>query len=152
MDRKTATVVEYQDRREKEVALVEPDAMRALLHALDDLNAGRLAAGLAGLAAAESLLSDTAAVVFRGSVLGKRAYALIELGRVAEAEAIARRAVELYPAEEEGHFSLARVHLDNGRLIEARAELLILLSYDAKDVPGLRLLAHVDSLIAGGSR
>ncbi len=143
--RPVTTVVEYENGRADEVALVEPGALRALLAALDALNAGDVPAGLAALARAESLQLDSNAVVFRGEVLGKRAYALATLGEFDAAEAAARRALALYAPELDGRFTLARVHALRGEWAESKRQLEILLSYQPGDPPALAALASVDS-------
>lgn len=108
--RPVAAVVEFQDRPGREIALVEPQAMRALFRAQAALAARRDAESLRWLARAESLQADTAAAFFSRSIAGKRA------------------------------FAEARLRFDQGRYDEARARLLELLATHPGDVPSRRLL------------
>jgi hypothetical protein len=113
-----ATVVEYQGDRKNEIALVEPEAMRALILASAAMNEGRESESLRLLARAESLQVDTSAVVFRGSLVGKR------------------------------HYALARLRFQEGRYNDARSELAALLVAYPGDVPGRRLLKEVEEALA----
>ena len=113
-----AVIVEFQHLQNHEVALVEPDAMRAMLQANNDLNLGREAESLTWLARAESLQADTSATLFRRSIAGKRAYALASLSFKA------------------------------GRYVEARSHLNDLLAIYPGDVPGNRMLTALKDTLA----
>ncbi|HYM81876.1 MAG TPA: hypothetical protein VEY91_10790 [Candidatus Limnocylindria bacterium] len=113
-----ATVVEYQGNRSDPVALVEPEAMRAMIRATVALNDGRENESLHLLARAESLQVDTSATVFRESVEGKR------------------------------HYAIAMLRFKEGRYDEARSELLALLAAHPGDVPAHRKLEEVEEILA----
>jgi len=113
-----AVIVEFQDLQNHEVALVESDAMRAMLQANDDLNLSRETESLTWLARAESLQADTSATLFRRSIAGKRAYALASLSFKA------------------------------GRYVEARSHLHDLLAIYPGDVPGNRMLSALKDTLA----
>jgi hypothetical protein len=112
------TIVEYQGNPSTTVALVESEAMRALLRANDALNSGREEESLTWLSRAESLQVDTTAQVFLGSIAGKRGYAL------------------------------ASLRFKEGRYDEARSHLLALLATHPGDVPSHRMLEQIDKIVA----
>jgi hypothetical protein len=113
-----ATIVEFQGDPNHEIALVEPDAMRAVLQANTVLISGHEAESLRWLSRAESLQVDTSAVVFHRSIVAKRAY------------------------------SLASLRFQEGRYEEARSHLLELLAAHPGDVPSRRLLEAVEESLA----
>jgi hypothetical protein len=109
----TATIVEFQPGDEPALALIDPDAMRALLRANEALNSGRESETLTWLARAKSLQHDTTARVFLHSLAGKRAYAIASLrlgeGRFDEARAALREVLGLFPGDEPSRRLLARI-------------------------------------------
>src|SRR5262249_36872818 len=116
--RPAATIVEFQNYPNNEVALVQPDAMRAMLLANTYMNSGRESESLTWLARAESLQTDTTATLFRRSIGGKRNYVLASLS------------------------------FKEGRFSEAHYYLLALLTTHPGDIPGHRMLAAVDESLS----
>ena len=110
--------MEFQGDPDHAVALVEPDAMRAMLRANEYLNSGHETESLRWLELAESLQTDTSAVVFRRSIAGKRAY------------------------------GLANLDFKAGRYEQARSRLLGLLATHPTDVPSRRMLDAMDDSLA----
>ena len=113
-----AAVVEFQPGHRPEVALVEPDAMRALLAANQALIAGDGERSLRWLARADSLQPDTSAAEFHRAVAGKRA------------------------------FAEALIHFRDQRYDLARERLEVVLALYPGDVPSRRLLARIDEIAA----
>lgn len=122
------TIVEYQDESPLQVALVEPDAMRALLAAEAAIRAGDWAATLASLERAEALQRDPGADVFLGTVAAKQALAFAGTGRAEAAERAAREGLERWPKNPDSRYVLAFLWEKEGRLAEAAAQLDTLLT------------------------
>jgi tetratricopeptide (TPR) repeat protein len=140
-----ATIVEYQPHRAPQIALVEPDAMRALLAALSHFRAGARDSVLAALDRADALQRDRAASVFLSTLEAKRALCLLDLGRRDEAGAQARIALREWPANFDSRYVLARLAFDAGRLAEAEAQLDTLLATHPDDAGAIELLQRVRS-------
>lgn len=138
-----AAIVEYQPDRAPQVAVVEPEAMRALIAGLDAVRGARWREALDHLARAERLQPDTSAAVFRASVLSKRAAAEAGLGRDLDAERSASRAIGLWPDDTDARWVLATRLARRGRLREASAQLETLLTANPRDAEAGALLERV---------
>ncbi len=102
-------ILQYQPLRTPPMSMLAPDAMRALLAGTDSLRAGATTAGLALLDRAEALEPDTSNAVFLASVQAKRALALLQVGRVPEAETAATRALAHYADDPDARIALADI-------------------------------------------
>jgi hypothetical protein len=109
-----AGFVQFQSEHRPQIAIVDTEAMRMLLRAFAQLRAGATTQGLASLARAESLETDTSAVVFRGTVHALRATYWYFQNEMPRAVAEAQAAVALEPELVEPHFILAGVAFRNG--------------------------------------
>jgi tetratricopeptide (TPR) repeat protein len=128
-----AAVLLYQSDRTPQMMLVEPAAVRHYLLAQRRSQREHWGAALAHLAAADSLQGDTSARVFAGRVAGRRAFCWLGLGRAAQAEREARRALDLWPESSDARFVLASVLALSGRSPEAQAQLDTLLRLYPED-------------------
>jgi hypothetical protein len=142
------TLVEFQPPGARRVALVNPEAMRALVAASDSLKRGRWEIGLAMLARAESLQSDRAARAFFGLCAGERARAFGALERYADAEREALHSVRLWPGNADPRMTLAYLWATRGRLEEASAQLDTLLSFTPRDTSARVLQRQIGSVLA----
>ncbi len=106
-DLAVATVLRYQISRPDRLVLVEPQALRTQIAGYELLQQSRWAEALAAFARAESLQVDTAATEFRAYDEGRSAYVLVQLGRFAEGERRARRALALDPTDANAAYVLA---------------------------------------------
>ncbi|TMQ69836.1 MAG: hypothetical protein E6K81_13995 [Candidatus Eisenbacteria bacterium] len=146
------TVVEFQPYRDRQFALVAPDAMRALLRGVDAIAGAQWTEALAQLGRADSLQGDRQARVFLGTVVSKRALALTSLGEKTAAEREAREALVIWPENFDSHFVLAQLRFEAGRLAEAEAQLDSLLSQDPGDRGALELRERVRAARSGALR
>lgn len=125
-----ATVVEFQPGRPRQVALVDPRAMRLLLAAEQPILTGDWATALDRLERAEREQHDPAAEVFLATVIGKQATAHAGLGHVARARAEAGRAMTLWPENPDSRYILAYLLEQDGYYAAAAAQLdTMLLTY-----------------------
>jgi len=138
-DSALAAVVEFEPASVPQVALVDPDAMRAYLRALERMRASDYTGAIQLLAHADSLQHDDAARVFRGIVAGERGRALLGLGRYEDAERAATIGLELFETNVSAHFTLGAVALLRGDLARAGAHVDSLLRWQPQDVAALRL-------------
>lgn len=127
------TIVEFQPRGGRQVALVNPAAMRAVVAASELIRRGDRSRALALLARADSLQADPAASAFFGIVAGLRAQALQGLGRETEAEREAERAIPLWPENNIPRRVLAELDARHARLEAAAAQLETLLAFSPQD-------------------
>ena len=139
------TIVEYQPKAERQIVLVEPAAMRRLLDALVAMRRSDCRGTLAALDAADSLQPDSGAKVFLSVVAGKRSLCLPELGQRDRAVQEARRSLALWSDNDDGHYALAYVWLNEGRLDEAEAQADSILALHPKDANGLELREKIRS-------
>jgi hypothetical protein len=114
-------IAEYQPHHLPQMAPVNPRAMSTFLGALSTMNTQAFEEGLAALARAESLQTDTTARVFRGEIWGSRATCLVFLHRPAETEMWANRGMELWPENVYAEFALACLAYRRGALEMALA-------------------------------
>lgn len=122
-DQPLAAMLQYQPHRLPQVTLVDVDAMRALVQASHALAEHRIADVLAWTARADSLDHDPRNALFSASVASKRADALIALGRWDEAEREARRALALYPLDQDARVLIAETLLERGDVRGAAEQL-----------------------------
>ena len=111
-----AVIAEFQPHSRPQMAPVNTEAMRSFLAAVDSMNQQKYAAGLAGLARAESLQRDSTARVFRAEIWGERANCLMYLHRPAEAADWAIRGVALWPENVSALFALGCLACERGDL------------------------------------
>jgi len=137
------TIVEFEMMSDPSVALVAPDAMRQMTHAIVIGNEGDWAGALVRLDRADSLAPAAAARAFRGQVAGVRAVALADLGRLEAAEREARRSTLFYPRNPYAHLALGTVALRRGRLAEADAHVDTMLMTEPHYVPALQLREEI---------
>lgn len=141
--RPVSAIVEFQPGRRAEVAIVEPDAMRAQLEGYRLLVDGRWAESAALFDRADSLQRDPDALVFRAYDASRRALALGRLGRGDAAVADARRAARMSPEDDDVRFILALTLAELSRDVEASAELDTLLRLSPGDPDGISLRARL---------
>ena len=132
------TVVDWQPFGTTQIALVNPDAMRALIRASDDVARGAWGPAMIGLDQADSLQEDRAAGVFLGTVASKRSLGFVSLGRFEEAERVVRTGLREWPDNPDLRCALASVHLAAGRFGAAQADLDTLLALFPDDRRGWR--------------
>jgi tetratricopeptide (TPR) repeat protein len=138
-------LVVYEADRTPQMMLIEPEAMRQYLLAGRAVGREDWNGAIADLARADAALTDTTALGFRSRVTGRRAFCLLKLERVVEAEREARRAVALSRESSEGRYALACILTYTKRNRQAIAHLDTLLRF----YPGDRVAATLrDSLRA----
>jgi tetratricopeptide (TPR) repeat protein len=137
------TIVQFQPDERRAIALVDPGAARAQVDAYDALVAGRWMEAIAILDRADSLQRDPAARVFLASNAARRAFCLGVLGRVADAEAEARRGLALRRTETNARFVLAMSLAEQRRYDEADAQLDTLLAIAPGDSGAIDLRARI---------
>jgi tetratricopeptide (TPR) repeat protein len=133
-------VLEYEPRGPRQVALVEGDAVRGLFTASDRARTSDWAGALAALDHADSVQRDTAAAVFFATTAAKRALCLESLGRGADAEASAHRALALWPRNPDARYTLAELRLGERRYAEAETLLIAQLTMFPADRGAAELL------------
>ena len=138
--RPVTTFLSYQVGHSPEVVLLDPDALRMQLAGLDDLRAGRWSQSIAALDRADSLLTDTAAVVFRGDNAGRRAYCWARLLRWDRAEPEARRALAIAREDVGARYVIALTHAARHQFPRAEAQLdtLLAMAPDHEEAKELR--------------
>jgi hypothetical protein len=118
------TVVEYEEKSTPQVALVEPEALRAEWRAIDLFNQRHdLPAALREIAWAESAQADSGARTFRGSLVGIRALCSLGQGNTDAAEREAQQGLALWPASVQALVVLAGVEAARGDFDSAEAML-----------------------------
>jgi len=137
------TIVEYQQNSARQVALVNPEAMRTLLRGADRITHHAWAEALPALARADSLQVDRGAEAFLGIVGDRRALTLAALGRDADAIREGRRAVRLWPEAVDSRYVLARLWARAGRLEAATLQLDTLLAIAPADSGAARLRREI---------
>jgi hypothetical protein len=137
------TIAEFEPDRHPQIALVEPDAMRNLLEAIDAVGRADWIAALAGLHRADSLQRDPNAVLFAAQLAGERGTVLAFLHQLEPAELEARRGCALWPENVYGHFALAFVAYQRRDLREAAVQVDSVLRFDPNHGPSRRLAAAI---------
>lgn len=124
------TILAAAAGHEPPVAVVEPDAMRALFRAQTLVRSERFDELLPVLAHADSLQTDREAVSYWVTSGGMRGYAYARTGRAPEAEALVRPLIALDPDDLTTRQVLALALAEQHRLPEALAELDTLRNLD----------------------
>jgi tetratricopeptide (TPR) repeat protein len=135
--------VQYQPRSATQLVILSPEAMRAQDLGYRLIRRSQWTAGLEELDRADSLAADKRYEVFHGNNAGYRSVAWFQMHRYPEAEAEARRAVTLDPADRNGMRTLAFTHAIQGRLDEALREVDQLLRVDPNDAAVRALRANI---------
>ncbi len=146
---RVTAIVEYQPSSPLQVALVEPDAMRALFAAESAIRGGDWHATMAALDRADSLQTDAGAEVFYGTVAAKKALAFVGLGDEAAARRAARRGLERWPENPDSRYVLALLMERAGRLAAAEAQLDTLLAQRPGDRGAQALRERIHAARAG---
>ena len=133
----TTVALELQPAAARQVVPVSPQALWHLEDADHHIEAKRWAEALASLKAADSLERDPDARMFASMLAGKRAMALVGIGRVAEAETQAARSLALWPGNDDARYARVGAALRLGRLADAEADLEALARAHPSDA-GLR--------------
>jgi tetratricopeptide (TPR) repeat protein len=115
--------VQFQLRSPTQIVLLSPEAMREQDRGYRRLRERHWAAALTALQRADSLEPDGTHEVFHGNNAGYRSLAWVQLGRIAEAEREARRAIALDERDKNGGRVLVSVLLMQERIPEAAAAL-----------------------------
>ncbi len=105
--------LEFQERSTPPFRRIEPEALRLLFVAGGLERTDRYQAAVDTLARADSLQRDREAHHLLGRVYGMRAWCLGALGRLLEAESLARHSLAIAPENADGHLTLSAIH--NGR-------------------------------------
>jgi len=119
-------IVQAEPGHEPPVAIVHPEAMRALFRGQSLVREGRYAELLTELDHADSLQRDTCAVSYRLVSGALRAHALTATGHPAPAESVATRLVALEPGAALPRQVLVESLIAGGRLDAAQAQLFVL--------------------------
>jgi hypothetical protein len=141
-------MVEFEPYRLPQFAGVNADAIRLAAAGEREVNAGHWAAALPLLDRAEALQPDTTAGGFRASLAGARAYCLIEMDRVDEAEAQARIAMGRDINTLNGRFIFAQARLARGDWRAAMMALRDHLGVYKHDQDAMRMLRETERLEA----
>ncbi|MBI1797415.1 MAG: hypothetical protein HYR74_10235 [Candidatus Eisenbacteria bacterium] len=134
-----AAVVDFEANETPQIRFVAPEAMRhyiagEALTVRDDWDAC-----LRAMARADSAQADSGARAFVSRVAGRRAFALLRLGRSNEAEREALRSLALWSDCSDARFTLASSFAVAGRHREANLELDTLFSLYPNDRSGRAL-------------
>jgi tetratricopeptide (TPR) repeat protein len=121
-------IVEFQADRPRQAALVDPDAMRALLLASELIRRAQWDSARQALDRAQAAQPDSDAAVFVGNVLSKRALCHLNLGAPAAAEHDAITALRIWPKNPDSRYVLGKVRFRERRLDEAEAQIDTLLT------------------------
>ncbi len=105
--------LEFQERATPPFRRIEPEALRLLFVAGALERTDRYQAAVDTLARADALQRDREARHLLGRVYGMRAWCLGALGRLPEAESLARQSLAIAPENADGHLTLSALH--NGR-------------------------------------
>ena len=133
------TLIEFQSTGSPQLALVETEAMRSLLHGVELLTARDWNGSLAACARADSIQRDTSARVFLGSVDGQRSVALMALGHGDEAVAMARRGLDRWHENTSAFYVIATYEFEQGRARSAMAYVDSVLKFIPDHEGALRL-------------
>ena len=140
------TFLSYQMNHSPEVVLLDPDALRMQIAGIERLKAGEWQESIAALRAADSLQSDTSAVVFRGDNAGRRAYCWAYLQQWERAELEARRALAVAPEDVGARYVVALVHATRSEYPYAGAQLDTLLAIAPTHQEGRELRDALEKL------
>jgi hypothetical protein len=141
-------MVEFEPLRVPQFSGVHAGAIRLAAAGEREVNALHWAAALELLDRAEALQRDTTAAGFRASLAGARAYCLIEMNRVDEAEAQARIAMGRDINTPNGRFIFAQARLARGDWRTAMRVIRDHLAVFKDDPDAMRLLEETERLEA----
>lgn len=144
-ERPAEAVLEFEALQARQVVVLAPAAVAAYLQGLALMTADRCAAALGRFARADSLQADRSAVVFLGTLAGKRAVCLLAEGDLHAARGEAERSLERWRDGGDARYVMAVSLVVEGRLGEARAQVDSLLARYPFDPSGRALL---DSIVA----
>jgi len=142
----------YQPGHMPQVVIIEPEAERARLAALEHMKANRWIEMLAALDRADSCQRDRAAAVFLGDLAGRRGYAFAQLGRWDEAERQSRLALRAAPIDYGARFVLAAALMKRRQDHAADAHLDTLLAMSPTHEGALALRASLRTRDAAADR
>ncbi len=145
LDTPVWTILQGEGGHEPPVALVEPDAIRAMFAAQPLVYGERFAELLPLLDHADSLQTDRAAVSYRVLSGGMRGYAYLKTGRAAEAEKLLQPLVEIAPEDLTARQVLAQALGEQGHWDEAFAHLDVLRRLDASNAATLELGVRLEA-------
>lgn len=137
------TIIEYQRGAARQVALVNTDAMRAVLHGADRIRRHQWRGAVDDLARADSLQDDRGAGAFLGIAADRRALALAALGENVSAEREALAAIRQWPESVDARYVLARLWAGIGRFDAATRQLDVLLALSPADSSAARLRREI---------
>jgi len=143
-----AAMVEFEPFHLPQFSGVNAEAIRLAAAGERELNAQHWAAALPLLDRAEARQRDTTAAGFRASLAGARAYCLIEMDRVDEAEAQARIAMGRDINTSNGRFIFAQARLARGDWRAAMMAIRDHLGVFKDDEDAMRMLAETERLEA----
>lgn len=134
-------VIEFEPHLPRQVTLIQPLALRAVLLAADSLKMNRDEQALAVLADFEKLQPDTSCGIFMATMWSLRGGALLSLRRDAEAQRALKRAIAAFPPNPDAHRFMSEVYRLNGHREEAVRELREHLRYFPEDAAVRQSLA-----------
>ncbi len=146
-DRELDAVLEYEPHARRQIGLVTPAAMHEYVESF--LEGADFRAALARLARADSLQQDRGALVFLGTLAGKRALCLMGLNDAPGAQRAAEQGLALWTDAADSRYVLATLLAVEGHRSEAMAQLDTLLARYPYDESARLML---DSLRALGTR
>jgi hypothetical protein len=141
-------MIDYQPPPHATVALLDPDALRALKSGSEALRAGQIDEALAALDAADHAQRDRTAAILLGEIAGRRAGALLTQRRFPEAETQARAALAASRLDVGAWYALAIARAAQGDRASARAAADSLLAMRPGDPDGLQLKAALGQVPA----
>ncbi len=134
-------VIEFEPHLPKQVAVIQPLALRAVLLAADSLKQDRPEQALAMIADFEKLQPDTSCGIFMATMWSLRGGALLNLRRDEEAARALKKAIASFPPNPDAHRFLAEYYRLKGRRADAVRELREHLRYFPDDVSVQQSLA-----------
>ncbi len=127
--RTLAGALEFDEQTTPQFRRIEPAALRLLVVAGHLNHDGRWKAAVDSLRCADSLQVDRGACYFLGRVYGLESWCLGALGRLPEAESLARQSLAIAPENADGHLTLAALQNGRGEWATSLAELDTLLQW-----------------------
>jgi hypothetical protein len=121
--RDLAGALEFQEFTEPQFRRIEPEALRLLFLGSKLQREEAWRACVDTLRRADALQRDRMAHHFLGRLEGLEAWALGGLGRIPEAESLARQSLAIAPENADGHLTLAAIHNGRGEWAQSLAHL-----------------------------
>jgi tetratricopeptide (TPR) repeat protein len=113
-------VLEFEPLRSPQYVSIEPASMHRAMRVVRLMHDQRIENALAEIAAAESLQADTACAQYFATLEGWRGIALLDLGRIDEAEAAAGRSLGHFRVNPDARRVIARARGSRGDWVGAR--------------------------------